>query len=128
MTLFSRPRHPYTEGLLRAMPQAGDPRPTSIVIDGIVPTGAQMPTGCRFHPRCPYATNACREHAATVATARRRWDVAASRIDELLLEGADVIPAGRHGSARDVRPSRSTSRSSAGSAGRWSVRYARSTA
>ena len=85
--LFSRPRHPYTEGLLRAMPQAGDPHSDLYVIDGIVPTGAQMPTGCRFHPRCPYATNACREQP-------QPWrplgdgGTRCSRIDELLLEGA----------------------------------------
>jgi oligopeptide/dipeptide ABC transporter ATP-binding protein len=58
-TLFSHPRHPYTAGLLRAMPQAGSPRDDLYVIPGVVPTAAEMPSGCRFHPRCSYATDAC---------------------------------------------------------------------
>jgi peptide/nickel transport system permease protein len=58
-TLFSHPRHPYTAGLLRAMPQAGSPRDDLYVIPGVVPTAAEMPSGCRFHPRCSYAVDAC---------------------------------------------------------------------
>jgi len=58
--LFTHPRHPYTEGLLRAMPQASQERTDALyVIDGTVPTAAAMPTGCRFHPRCEYSVAAC---------------------------------------------------------------------
>ncbi len=58
--LFTHPRHPYTEGLLRAMPQASQERADALyVIDGTVPTAAAMPTGCRFHPRCQYAVADC---------------------------------------------------------------------
>ncbi len=60
--LFTHPRHPYTEGLLRAMPQASQERTDALyVIDGTVPTAAAMPTGCRFHPRCDYAVADCTE-------------------------------------------------------------------
>ena len=49
-SVFATPRHPYSAGLLRAMPQAGNPRDELYVIPGVVPTAAAMPTGCRFHP------------------------------------------------------------------------------
>ena len=57
--LFTRPRHPYTEALLRSIPQltpAGEPLH---FIPGIVPRPDQLPHGCRFHPRCSYSTEAC---------------------------------------------------------------------
>jgi oligopeptide/dipeptide ABC transporter ATP-binding protein len=67
--LFAHPRHPYTAGLLRAMPQAGNPRDELYVIPGTVPSPVEMPAGCRFHPRCAYAVDACavRPVALTVA-------------------------------------------------------------
>jgi oligopeptide/dipeptide ABC transporter ATP-binding protein len=52
--LFDQPRHPYTEGLLECLPSehVGERlRP----IPGTVPAPGQLPAGCRFHPRCPYA-------------------------------------------------------------------------
>ena len=62
--LFDRPRHPYTEGLLRAMPQASGDRASELYeIEGTVPSPTAMPTGCRFHPRCEYAIAACTEQA-----------------------------------------------------------------
>jgi oligopeptide/dipeptide ABC transporter ATP-binding protein len=55
-SLFSDPRHPYTQGLLRAVPQLtpGRPRQTVAVV-GDPPSAIAVPTGCRFHPRCPIA-------------------------------------------------------------------------
>jgi len=61
--LFENPRHPYTEGLLNSIPRIED-RPERLhVIKGIVPHPLHMPQGCRFNPRCPYATDKCREQA-----------------------------------------------------------------
>ena len=59
--LFSRPRHPYTAALMRAVPVA-DPRVTATdtVLRGEVPSPAAPPAGCYFHPRCRYATERCR--------------------------------------------------------------------
>lgn len=61
-SLFSRPKHPYTEALLSAIP---DPDPDvvgeQIILQGDVPSPANPPSGCHFHPRCRYAQKRCRE-------------------------------------------------------------------
>jgi oligopeptide/dipeptide ABC transporter ATP-binding protein len=61
--LFARAHHPYTEGLLRAMPRMGQQRERLATIPGTVPPATAWPQGCRFHDRCPYAWDRCvREH------------------------------------------------------------------
>jgi len=59
--LYRQPRHPYTEALLNAVPipDPGQPRPAPL--SGEVPSPINPPSGCYFHPRCPYADNLCRE-------------------------------------------------------------------
>jgi peptide/nickel transport system ATP-binding protein len=57
--LFTRPRHPYTEALLNSIPQLTPPGEPLHFIPGIVPRPDQVPAGCRFHPRCNYAIDAC---------------------------------------------------------------------
>jgi peptide/nickel transport system ATP-binding protein/oligopeptide transport system ATP-binding protein len=52
--IFNDPRHPYTEGLLRAIPRLGQDTERLAVIPGTVPPPTNWPTGCRFHTRCPY--------------------------------------------------------------------------
>ncbi len=58
--LFGNPRHPYTQGLLAALPGASD---TLAPIPGRVPDLLNPPSGCRFHPRCPLAVDRCRAEA-----------------------------------------------------------------
>ena len=58
-TLFAAAHHPYTEGLLAAMPRMGHARERLAVIPGSVPPPTQWPQGCRFHDRCPYAWERC---------------------------------------------------------------------
>jgi len=62
--LFLRPLHPYTEALLSAVP-IPDPELSSqrerIVLEGDVPSPITPPSGCRFHPRCPYVMQKCRQ-------------------------------------------------------------------
>ena len=59
--LFNRPQHPYTLGLLRSLP--GNVAGKRLQeISGIVPSLYNLPPGCAFAPRCPYATEQCRHH------------------------------------------------------------------
>jgi oligopeptide transport system ATP-binding protein len=54
--LFSDPRHPYTQGLLRAVPRLTPGRARArVAVVGDPPSPVDLPTGCRFHPRCPIA-------------------------------------------------------------------------
>ena len=59
--LFEEPRHPYTAGLLRSMPNAGRAVRAGTVkpIPGSMPSPARFPTGCAFHPRCTLAESRC---------------------------------------------------------------------
>jgi peptide/nickel transport system ATP-binding protein len=74
--IFSEPRHPYTDGLLRSTPHVTHKRPRLAVIPGNVPSPKRWPDGCRFHPRCPYAWTRCREGTPPLsdqARASRCW-------------------------------------------------------
>ena len=63
-TVFSNPKHPYTQALLSAVPQP-NPRTEKIrkrqVLSGEIPSPIKPPTGCHFHPRCPLATDICKQ-------------------------------------------------------------------
>ena len=61
--LFARPAHPYTEGLMRAMPRVGQGRERLETIPGSVPPPTAWPSGCRFRDRCPYAWERCEREA-----------------------------------------------------------------
>jgi oligopeptide/dipeptide ABC transporter ATP-binding protein len=61
--LFAHPHHPYTEGLLGAMPRVGGEAERLATIPGTVPPPTAWPGGCRFRERCPYSWERCeREH------------------------------------------------------------------
>lgn len=57
--IFREPRHPYTEGLLKSIPRLDQPDEALYTIEGTVPDQYDMPAGCRFAPRCPYADARC---------------------------------------------------------------------
>ena len=59
--LFKKPYHPYTKGLLGAIPKLSDERHVFIQIPDSVPNPMNKPKGCYFHPRCPHATEECRQ-------------------------------------------------------------------
>jgi len=61
--MFERPLHPYTEALLSAVPQPDPKRNRGrkrIMLKGEIPDASNPPTGCAFHPRCPYAKDVCK--------------------------------------------------------------------
>jgi oligopeptide/dipeptide ABC transporter ATP-binding protein len=60
-TIFSRPRHPYTIGLVASRPGAGPPKRRLEAIPGMVPNPLDWPSGCRFRDRCARADRGCRE-------------------------------------------------------------------
>ena len=62
--IFSRPLHPYTKALFSAIPYPDpDVKMNRIILKGDIPSPANLPKGCRFHTRCPHATERCREEA-----------------------------------------------------------------
>lgn len=60
--IFHQPSHPYTSGLLQSIPGFEGERGGELyTIQGTIPPIGQLPSGCRFHPRCPHATEVCRQ-------------------------------------------------------------------
>jgi peptide/nickel transport system ATP-binding protein len=58
--IFKNPLHPYTKGLLSAIPRLDMPGKKLTSISGTVPNLLKPPSGCRFHPRCPYVMDVCK--------------------------------------------------------------------
>jgi peptide/nickel transport system ATP-binding protein len=84
--LFEAPQHPYTVGLLGALPAMAERQPRLAAINGQVPAPGAMPPGCRFAPRCPFADARCRAEAPPVVTLAdghesRCWRVPLEKID-----------------------------------------------
>ena len=57
--IFDDPQHPYTLGLLGSIPRIEEDRARLLAIEGAVPAPFDLPTGCRFHPRCVFAAERC---------------------------------------------------------------------
>ena len=86
--LYANPLHPYTEALLSAVPRTDpDHATTRIILPGDVPSPADPPPGCKFHPRCRYAQEVCRlENPEWRELSDDHW-VACHLADELNLAG-----------------------------------------
>ena len=61
LEIINDPQHPYTQGLLNALPQMALPGQRLNQIQGSMPSLTERPSGCAFHPRCPYATEKCQQ-------------------------------------------------------------------
>jgi peptide/nickel transport system ATP-binding protein len=86
--LFTRPRHPYTAALLAAVPVPDpDRRSGDVELKGEVPSPANPPSGCYFHPRCPHAIDRCRTEAPVLREISPGHLVSCHRADELTLRG-----------------------------------------
>ncbi len=86
--LYHSPKHPYTAALMAAVPVA-DPRVKSgdVELQGDVPSPANPPGGCYFHPRCPYAIDRCKTEAPVYREISPNHFVSCHRADELQLAG-----------------------------------------
>jgi peptide/nickel transport system ATP-binding protein len=91
--LYAHPLHPYTEALLAAIPVASyGARPARTMVEGDPPNPIAPPPGCKFHPRCPYATDLCRAERPVLTPVGDGRTVACHHATELSLEGlADVV-------------------------------------
>ena len=83
--VFHRPRHPYTETLIKAVPEIDSPVDTTDSAENEVPDLAKLPKGCAFHPRCPYATKICKEEQPQLTGNGQQS--ACHRVEELSLQG-----------------------------------------
>lgn len=88
--LFHAPKHPYTSALMSAVPVA-DPRVRSRMtpLQGDVPSPANPPSGCHFHPRCQYAVDRCRIEMPPLMQITANHVVRCHRATELRLPGVD---------------------------------------
>jgi peptide/nickel transport system ATP-binding protein len=81
--LFSHPRHPYTRGLIDAVPSVAAPhRSRDFVLRGLLKRN-ELPKGCRFAPRCDFAEEACFEQRQVLRPVAEAHDVACRRVEEV---------------------------------------------
>ena len=87
--LFYQPMHPYTEALMSAIP-ALDPDEVMqpVLLKGEIPSPANPPTGCPFHPRCPYVQEVCKHDMPELKEYRSGHFAACHFADQLSLKGA----------------------------------------
>ena len=78
--IYTDKRHPYTIGLFDSLPDIENEASTLKVIQGSVPDPSDLPDGCKFHPRCPYATEACKT----------------GRVPLTLVEGSHMVRCNRY--------------------------------
>lgn len=85
-TIFHNPLHPYTFGLLTSIPRLDVEIKRLNVIPGIVPNPLHFPTGCKFNPRCRFATNKCREEEPPLIKVEEGHLVRCWNIDKVVKE------------------------------------------
>jgi peptide/nickel transport system ATP-binding protein len=94
--LYADPQHPYTEALLSAVPKP-DPKlrgkRNKIVLEGDVPDPSDPPSGCYFHPRCPYARGRCKIEEPALREVKSGQFAACHFSEELFLRNARGVPA-----------------------------------
>ncbi|MBE3574522.1 MAG: ABC transporter ATP-binding protein [Firmicutes bacterium] len=87
-TIFADPRHPYTLGLLGSIPKLHEDAERLRAIEGTVPNPYAMPTGCRFHPRCEFARDICRQQEPPLMKVAEGHEAACWRLTDYQWQGA----------------------------------------
>jgi len=83
--LFQKPQHPYTEALMRSIPKIDtDKNRRLLTIKGNVPSLREIPSGCRFHPRCPLATEKCKSEEPPL------FEVAENRVSKCWIADSSI--------------------------------------
>jgi peptide/nickel transport system ATP-binding protein len=80
-SIFNAPLHPYTQHLIHSLPMIGE-RSTRASLKGTPPNLANPPSGCRFHPRCPYVMDVCRTEVPDLVPVKERHRVACYLVKE----------------------------------------------
>jgi len=89
-TLLKNPLHPYTEALISAVPPADpDLHYERIILEGDVPSPANPPSGCVFHPRCQYAQEICKTEIPTLTEVKPEHFASCHFADKLDLKGTE---------------------------------------
>lgn len=71
--ILDKPYHPYTEGLIEAIPSINKQQDRLKAIKGMAPDLSDRPSGCAFHPRCPYAMDICLQKEPALIKTEHRW-------------------------------------------------------
>ena len=85
--IFKNPKHPYTQALLSAIPMVGKKERDRIILQGDIPSPVNPPAGCRFHTRCPYATERCATEVPGVHCLGGDHKVACHLLENEAIEG-----------------------------------------
>ena len=89
--LFTAPKHPYTEALMSAIPEIDPDRELQpIPLAGEIPSPTKPPAGCRFHTRCPYVQDRCRQEAPELVEHAPGHYASCHFVDTLNLKGAHI--------------------------------------
>lgn len=104
--IFESPTHPYTLGLMKAIPRLDDPRQRLQAIDGRMPDLIETPSGCSFHPRCPYATEECKRNdpSLQVIDSTLEQESACIRHEEINFEEEIKLESRTEEDSRQVGP------------------------
>lgn len=101
--IFRDPRHPYTQGLFASLPARARRGQDLAMLEGTVPEAVAWPSGCRFHPRCPYRWDTCTRQAPLFKPPDSSWPVRCHLYDPATDRPMRGTPASEKISGRDLQ-------------------------